>query len=458
LAWSPPGDADLSTIEIWANKVNDRDDAGTFLVAEVPGTDAFFQHGPLDASNDTPMLGTAQFGNVTAGSNQTYLLYYWIRSKDRSGNVSDWHPAGADEGIGASTALLTGDNLIQSDALITNVAQIGNAIIQDAHIHSLSASKLLAGTIEVLIRLGVGNIEIDAPNDVLRVKTPDGVVTVELGLLDPGQTQSRNYGLRIYDPNGVVLFDASQLGLTGAAIRPGLINAHHLRAAIIEATHLRTDVAIITVAAQIANALITTAHIEQAAITSALIGDAQIQTAHIQDAAITSAKIGTAQIQSAHIDDLSVTNAKIQNLTLGTEKIQQNAVSSIARSFSQSATILATDNTENLINDGVITDVTPGSVAVLTYTGTITAGPPSNFTNHYEFRIREDSLVGNQLASILNMEQNGMEVMFFMIQAVWEAGPAPAATKSFAVTARRIQVNGDEYTALGQLVIQHHKK
>lgn len=458
LSWSPPADADLSTIEIWANLLNDRDDAGTFLVAEVPGTDAFFQHGPLDSSNTSPMLGTAQFGGVTAGSNQTYTLYYWLRSKDRSGNVSPWHPGGADEGVVATAALLTGGALIQSDALITNVAQIGNAIIQDAHIQSLSASKLLAGTIEVLIRLGVGNIEIDAPHDVLRVKTPQGVVTVELGLLDPGQTQSRNYGLRVYDPNGVVLFDASQLGLTGAAIRPGLINAHHLRAAIIEATHIRTDVAIITVAAQIANALIGTAHIEQAAITSALIGTAQIQSAHIGAAQIQSAHIGTAQIQSAHIEDLSVNNAKIQNLTVGTEKIQNNAVSSIARSFSQSATILDTDSSEQLINDGVITDVTAGSVAVLTYTGTITAGPPSNFTNHYEFRVREDSVVGTQLASILNLEQNGQEVMFFAIQAVWQAPPAPAPTKSFAITAKRVQVFGDEYTALGHLVIQHHKK
>lgn len=63
--------------------------------------------------------------------------------------------------------------------------------------------------------------------------------------------------------------------------------------------------------AGIVYASITTAHIQDAAITSAKIGYAQIQTAHIQDAAINTAKIAYAAITNAKIGDLQVDTIKI---------------------------------------------------------------------------------------------------------------------------------------------------
>ena len=478
----------MATIEIWASPDNDRAGAGLFLLAEVPGSDAFFQHGPLDASNTTPQLGTAFFGAVTAGSSQVYTLYYWLRAKDRSGNVSAWHPLETDAGVSATTHLLTGDNIITADAIITNSAQIGRALIDDAHIRNLSASKLLAGTIDVLIALGAGRIVLDALQDVIRVSTPEGLVTVEMGRLDPANPSTRNYGFRVYDPNGVLLFDASQRGLTSAGIGPGIIGGGHIQTGAISATHLVTDVAIIRVAAQIANALIGTAHIQEAAIetaliadaaiTSAKIGTAQVETAHIataaigsaaiqtaaigtaqiQDAAITSAKIGTAQIQSAHIQDLSVDNAKIQNLTVGGEKIQNNAVSTILRQTTASA--VNTTAVEHAIHIGMMNDVPAGSIAVIHYTGMIICPPGSNLTNEYHLRIREDNLGGAILAQMLNFSQALHPSLFVAIQAVWGGDPLFFATKFFVVSLQRITITGfgDEFQTQGQLIIQLHKK
>ena len=59
------------------------------------------------------------------------------------------------------------------------------------------------------------------------------------------------------------------------------------RAAVINSTHLRTDTAVITVAAQMANAIIGAAHITTAAIQNVHIGDGQIDAIKIIDANIT---------------------------------------------------------------------------------------------------------------------------------------------------------------------------
>lgn len=486
LSWQSPGDTDVATIEIWANADNDRDGDGLFLVAEVPGSDAFFQHGPLDAGNTSPLLGTAFLGATTTGSNQVFTLYYWLRAKDRSGNVSAWHPLEADDGVGATAHLLTGDQVLQTDVLITNAAQIGTALIEDAHIRTLSASKLIAGTIAVLVRLGAGNIELDAVHDVIRVRTPQGNVTIEMGLLDPGNPQSRNYGMRLYDPNGVLLFDASQRGITAAGIPAGTIHGGHIQGGVISGSHLIVDVAVITTAAQIANALIGTAHImnaaietaliADAAITSAKIGTAQVQAAHIgtaaigtaaiqtaaigtaqiQDAAITSAKIGTAQIQSAHIQDLSVDNAKIQNLTVGSEKIQNNAVNTTI--IAQSSTDGANINQENDVISLLVSDIPNNTAIVLTYMGVITAGP--NFTNSYRLRLREDDLGGAVITQAGNFTASGREDIFVGIQGVWHNTGPYLPAKFFHVTIERnnpVPI-GDGYVATGNLVMQLHKK
>ncbi|AUV59956.1 tail fiber protein [Lactobacillus phage Bacchae] len=65
----------------------------------------------------------------------------------------------------------------------------------------------------------------------------------------------------------------------------------------------------------IANGTIKTAHIADAAITTAKIALAAIGTAQIEDAAITKAKIGNLAVGTAQIEDAAITDAKVGNLS-----------------------------------------------------------------------------------------------------------------------------------------------
>ena len=72
--------------------------------------------------------------------------WYWVRAVDTSGNAGPWHPASPGAGIEATTVKVDSTDIIEAAAVITNSAQIGSAIISDAHVASLSAAKLTAGT------------------------------------------------------------------------------------------------------------------------------------------------------------------------------------------------------------------------------------------------------------------------------------------------------------------------
>lgn len=65
----------------------------------------------------------------------------------------------------------------------------------------------------------------------------------------------------------------------------------------------------------IANGTIKTAHIADAAITTAKIALAAIGTAQIEDAAVTKAKIGNLAVGTAQIEDAAITDAKVGNLS-----------------------------------------------------------------------------------------------------------------------------------------------
>ncbi len=65
----------------------------------------------------------------------------------------------------------------------------------------------------------------------------------------------------------------------------------------------------------IANGTIKTAHIADAAITTAKIALAAIGTAQIEDAAVTKAKIGNLAVGTAQIEDAAITDAKVGDLS-----------------------------------------------------------------------------------------------------------------------------------------------
>ena len=174
----------------------------------------------------------------------------------------------------------------------------------------------------------------------LVIRDDSGNVRVVIGRTGVGLA---DWGIQAFNAGGGLIFDVGGLGA-------GVVGANQIVAGSISSTHLRTDVAVITVAAQIANALIGTAHIVDLnvttakiadlavttlklgnlAATTAKIADLGVTTAKIADLAVTNAKIGTAAISSAKIGNLEVKTANIEDLTVTTVKIANGSITSVA--------------------------------------------------------------------------------------------------------------------------------
>jgi predicted phage tail protein len=118
LEWPKNPSPDFNLVEIWESETNDRSRAK--LIARAGGTEF--------ARRD---LG----GGVER--------WYWIRAADRSGNVSGWYPANANEGQYVKTRKVEEADYAE---LSIGVGILGEAIITDANILELTAGVIKAGT------------------------------------------------------------------------------------------------------------------------------------------------------------------------------------------------------------------------------------------------------------------------------------------------------------------------
>jgi hypothetical protein len=111
LMWVNPPDNDLSHVEVWrADNVNDRSQA-TFIGT---ATGTRFEDGALG------------YGDT---------VYYWIRAVDRAGNVSGWHPSGANAGVAATLKRVDApdiEDMAVVEAKLDNLAVSTRAIAQNA--------------------------------------------------------------------------------------------------------------------------------------------------------------------------------------------------------------------------------------------------------------------------------------------------------------------------------------
>jgi hypothetical protein len=264
LLWTPPGDADYLTSEVWASATNDR------TAAALVGSGAYsFEHGalPVDA-----------------------VRYYWVRAVDSSGNIGAYFPTSPTAGVTATAGALTSQ-----------------------FIQSLIADKITSGTLVATYTLGVGStMTLDGPNRVITVFDEALAARVLLGKVGP---ESNAYGMRVYNASGGLMWNftdgAQSLGIAERAVVGGKIAVGAL-----QAEHLTASTLFITGAANIANALINFAHIGNAQILAAHIADANVLRAHIQDLAVNTAKIDALAVTNAKIGDLQVTAAKIQNANI----------------------------------------------------------------------------------------------------------------------------------------------
>ena len=211
LLWTPPADVDYHHADVYAN-----------------GVENFF--------GSSSRVGEGFFSFFHEAIDPQRIYYYWLRAVDTSGNVS----------VGTFPASFTNGVSAAADQ------------IDSTYIQSLIADKISTGILTAFYQLGVGaNLSLDGPNRLIYVTDDLGVTRGEFGKIGNG---TQTYGLRLRDENGFIMWDF----LTGAqteGINDGAVNAAKIRAGSVQAHHLVTDTAVITVAAQIAFATITNAHI-----------------------------------------------------------------------------------------------------------------------------------------------------------------------------------------------------
>lgn len=226
LLWTPPADPDYDHCIVYASMTNN------WGTSSIYGT------------------GKTNFIMGNLGANETW--YFWLRAVDTSGNLSvALHPASLTAGVAGTAGQL-----------------------DTTFISSLAVDKLLAGIVNVLIQLGVGgnNIFLDGVNRLIYIYDGNGQLRVELGKLGALTTQ---YGLRLYNDAGVLMWNFAT-GATPDGISDSAITASKISAAVINSAHLRTDTAVISTAAQIANALIGDAHITNLAANKILAGTVNV--------------------------------------------------------------------------------------------------------------------------------------------------------------------------------------
>lgn len=236
-----------------------------------------------------------------------------------------------------------------ADAAINNAkiaeAAIGTANIQDASITTakikdLSADKITAGDIDTerltanvitAINASIGKIDADH---------------ITVGEIDAGKITSGEINTNILQSNIIkainlsveqAKIDSAKIGnLSADQITSGSISTELLTANIIKAINLSTEKIqadkITGLELEVKDASITTAKIQDLAVTNAKIGNAAVDTAKIKDASITSAKIGNGAIGTAQITDAAIVaakikdgeivNAKIANATIDAAKIK----------------------------------------------------------------------------------------------------------------------------------------
>jgi hypothetical protein len=177
-----PGDVDFAGVEAWISLVNDRSQA-------------------IRIERSAPDNISIRVSGLPAGSGtaDVVLFYVWARSFDTSGNFSAFDKGDFD-GSAVHVRRINAADVVQFSNLITNTAQIANAIITNAHIQNLAAEKILAGNVTVALRIGIGgNTFIDGPNRLFIVLDEIPQTRVQMGRLGPG---AQDYGLQIFGADG----------------------------------------------------------------------------------------------------------------------------------------------------------------------------------------------------------------------------------------------------------------
>lgn len=201
---------------------------------------------------------------------------------------------------------------------------IADGSITDAKIVSLTANKIIGGTIDT------GQVTVQGPNGKLRITSnrlqvfDNQQIPVERVSIGDVNGDGTVYGLRVrgadgktilYDHNGVYSEGITDGAITNPKIADGAVDTRVIAANAVTADKI---VAGAVTTEKIAANAVTASKIAANTITagSAIIADGAITTAKIADGAITNAKIANATITGAKIADATITGAKIAKATI----------------------------------------------------------------------------------------------------------------------------------------------
>jgi hypothetical protein len=174
-----------------------------------------------------------------------------------------FHAANGVTAVGIQAGTISAGHLVADQVVITGTAQIANGIIGDAQITGLTADKILAGTLDVLVGIGVGaagGVFLDGTNRNITVidEQPTPVLRVALGRLGPAPSQ---YGLRIWDQFGQLVWDFNGLppdSVTTPIIAPAAVTTTRVETFAITSSLSFTSVATLnTTGAEAAAATLT---------------------------------------------------------------------------------------------------------------------------------------------------------------------------------------------------------
>lgn len=316
--WTPPTDADWDLVEIWRSTTNNS--ATAAKVGEIRGI-LFIDDGLANAT--------------------TY--FYWLKSRDFSGNVSAFDP-GPTSGVSATTLTIQTvdivDNAITAPKITANAvtapkidtaavteAKVAAAAITETKIDSnaVTTAKIAANAVTAneIAANTITASEIAASTITATQIAANTITAVEIAAntITASQIAALTITGSEIAAGAITAVKIAANTITANEIAANSINASEINSAVIDSSHLRTDVVVVSVAAQLASAIVTNAKIANAAVNNAKIANLAVTSAKIADLNVTTAKIGSLQVTEAKIGSLAVANSKVASNAVTTAKI-----------------------------------------------------------------------------------------------------------------------------------------
>ncbi len=160
---------------------------------------------------------------------------------------------------------------------------------------------------------------VDQPFPNISPHTHNGVDSLPLAPQSVGSQQMK--------PNAVAASNLMDLSVTEQKLAAAAVATSKIKDDAVTAAKVWKGGSVITLSAQIAEAVIITAHIQDLAVKWAKIGNLEVGNSKIMDLAVSRGKIQDLAVDNAKIENETITNSKIGLLQVGNSRIMNAAIS-----------------------------------------------------------------------------------------------------------------------------------